>query len=185
MRKIIVSNYITLDGFFAGPNGEIDWFVWDDEMAKYSINLMNTVGTILLGRMTYQLFADYWPTPSAAEENPLIAPLMNDLPKIVFSRTLESVAWNNSRLIKENIAEEISKLKQQPGKDMVILGSGSIVSTLARLGLIDEYRLIVNPVILGNGKPLFKGINDRLNLKLLGTKAFSGGNVMLCYQPMK
>jgi len=183
MRKIIVSNYITLDGFFAGPNGEIDWFVWDDEMAKYSLNLVNTVGTILLGRVTYQLFADYWPSPSAIKEDPLIAPLMNNLPKIVFSKTLERVEWNNSRLVKEDIAQEISKLKQQPGKDMVIFGSGSIVSAFTRLGLIDEYRLIVNPVVLGNGKPLFKGINDRFNLKLLGTKAFSCGNVMLCYQP--
>lgn len=185
MRKIIVSNYITIDGFFAGPNGELDWFVWDDEMAKFSIDQLKTMDTILLGRVTYQLFADYWPTPAAYRENPIIAPVMNDLPKIVFSRTLDRVEWNNSRLVKDNIAEEIAQLKQQPGKDMVIFGSGSIVSAFAKLGMIDVYRLIVNPVVLGRGKLLFKGLDDNLKLKLLDAKAFSNGNVLLCYQPMR
>ncbi len=110
---------------------------------------------------------------------------MNNLPKIVFSKTLQKVEWNNSRLVKENIVEEISTMKQQPGKDMVIFGSGSIVSTFMQLGLIDEYRIIVNPVVLGKGKPLFKGINDKLNLKLLKTKTFSSGNVLLYYEPAK
>lgn len=185
MRKIIVSNYITIDGFFAGPNGELDWFVWDEEMSKFSTDQLRTVDTILLGRITYQLFADYWPTPTAYKENPIIVPMMNDLRKIVFSRTLDSAEWNNSKVVKENIAEEISKLKQQPGKDMVIFGSGVIVSGFAKLGLIDLYRLIVNPVVLGSGKPLFKGLNDKLKLKLLNAKMFSGGNVILEYKPMQ
>lgn len=185
MRKIIVSNYITIDGFFAGPNGELDWFVWDDEMAKFSIEQLKTMDAILLGRITYQLFADYWPTPAAYKENPIIAPAMNDLQKIVFSRTLDRAEWNNTMLVKGNIAEEISKLKHQPGKDMVIFGSGSIVSAFAKLGLIDVYRLIVNPVILGRGKPLFKGLDDRLKLKLLNAKAFNIGNVVLEYEPVE
>lgn len=185
MRKVIVSNYVTIDGFFAGPNGELDWFVWDDEMAKFSTDQLKTMGTILLGRVTYQLFADYWPTPSAYKENPIIAPMMNELSKIVFSRTLDRAEWKNSRLVKENIAEEISRLKQQPGKDMVIFGSCTIVSALAQRGLIDVYRLIVNPVVLGSGKPLFKGLNDKLKLKLLNAKALSSGNVILEYQPVK
>jgi dihydrofolate reductase len=107
---------------------------------------------------------------------------MNNLPKIVFSKTLQKVEWNNSRLVKENIGEEISKMKQQPGKDMVIFGSGSIVSTLMQLALIDEYRIIVNPVVLGNGNPLFKGISDKHNLKLLKTKVLCSGVVILYYQ---
>jgi dihydrofolate reductase len=185
MRKIIVSNYITIDGFFAGPNGELDWFVWDDEMAKFSIDQLKTVGTILLGRVTYQFFADYWPTSAAFKENPIIAPMMNDLPKIVFTKTLDRTEWNNSKIVKGNVAEEISKLKQQPGKDMVIFGSGTIVSSFAKLGLIDLYRLIVNPVILGSGKPLFKGLDDKLKMKLLNAKALGSGNVILEYQPMK
>lgn len=185
MRKVIVSNYVTIDGFFAGPNGELDWFVWDDEMAKFSTDQLKTVDTILLGRVTYQLFADYWPTPSAYKENPIIAPMMNELPKIVFSSTLNRAEWNNSMVVKENIAEEISKLKKKPGKDMVIFGSGTIVSAFAKLGLIDLYRLIVNPVVLGKGKPLFKGLNDKLKMKLLNAKALGSGNVILEYEPIK
>ena len=106
---------------------------------------------LLLGRITYQLFASYWPTPSAYEDKPILAPMLNEIEKIVFSRTLDQVQWNNSRSIKENMAEEVLKLKEQPGKDMVIIGSGSIVSALTRLGLINEYEFIVNPVILGRG----------------------------------
>lgn len=185
MRKVIVSNYITIDGFFAGPNGELDWFIWDDEMAKFSIDQLKTVDTILLGRVTYQLFADYWPTPAAYKENPIIAPMMNDLPKIAFSKTLNKAEWNNSSLVKGDIAEEISRLKQQPGKDMVIFGSGTIVSAFAKLGLIDLYRLIVNPVVLGKGKPLFKNMDNKLRLKLLNAKAQSSGNVILEYEPTK
>lgn len=185
MRKIIASNYVTVDGYFAGPNGELDWFVWDDEMAKFSTDQLKTVDTILLGRVTYQLFADYWPTPTAYKENPIIAPMMNDLQKIVFSRTLDSAEWNNSLVVKENVTEEISRLKQQPGKDMVIFGSGIIVSEFARLGLIDLYRLIVNPVVLGKGKPLFKNMDNKLKLKLLNAKAQSSGNVILEYEPLK
>jgi dihydrofolate reductase len=108
---------------------------------------------------------------------------MNNLPKIVFSKTLQKVEWKNTRLVKENIAEEISKMKEQSGKDLVIFGSGSIVSTFMQFGLIDEYRIIVNPVVLGNGKRLFKGINDKLNLKLLKTKVLGSGIVILYYQP--
>ena len=185
MRKIIVSNNVTIDGFFAGPNEELDLFIWDEEMAKFSTDQLKTVDIILLGRVTYQLFADYWPTPSAYKENPIIAPMMNDLQKIVFSRTLDRAEWNNSKVVKENVAEEISRLKQQPGKDMVIFGSGTIVSAFAKLGLIDLYRLIVNPLILGRGKPLFKGLNNKLKMKLLNAKALASGNVILEYQPMK
>jgi dihydrofolate reductase len=182
MRKIIVSNYVTLDGFFAGPNGEFDWFVWDDETAEYAKGLLKSIDTILFGRVTYELMAGYWPTASPPAEDPIIIDAMNNLPKIVFSKTLDKVAWKNSRLVKGDIAEEISKLKQQPGKDMVIYGSGSIITTLTQLGLIDEYRIFVNPVMLGSGKPLFKGLHDRLKLKLLTTKTFNCGVVLLHYQ---
>jgi len=183
MRKVIVSMMVTLDGFFAGPNGEIDWHVVDEEFNEYANDFLSSVDTLLFGRVTYQLMADYWPSPSATTDDPIIADKMNQLRKIAFSKTLEKVEWNNSRLVKGNIAEEIAKLKQQPGKDMAIFGSGSIVSTLTQLGLIDEYRIMVNPVVLGNGKPLFKDIHDKLNLKLLRTKTFRSGNIMLCYQP--
>jgi dihydrofolate reductase len=155
----------------------------DEEFNEYANDLLSKVDTLLFGRVTYQLMADYWPSPSATKDDPGIANKMNNLSKIVFSKTLQKVEWNNSRLVKENIAEEISTMKQQPGKDMVIFGSGSIVSTSMQLGLIDEYRIIVNPVVLGKGKPLFKDINDKHNLKLLKTKVLGSGVVILYYKP--
>ncbi|MCZ7395546.1 MAG: dihydrofolate reductase family protein, partial [Candidatus Methanoperedens sp.] len=181
MRKVIVSMMVSLDGFFAGPSGEIDWHIVDEEFNQYAIDLLNTVDTILFGRVTYQLFESYWPAAatnlSTSKSDLEISHKINNITKIVFSKTLEKVEWKNARLVKEVIQEEIAKMKQQPGKDMVIFGSGSIVSTFTQLGLIDEYRIIVNPVVLGHGKPLFKDIKDRINLKLLKTKTFSSGNV--------
>ncbi|MGZ6239174.1 MAG: dihydrofolate reductase family protein [Syntrophales bacterium] len=186
-RKVIVSEMVSLDSFFAGPTGEIDWHIVDEEFNQYAIDLLNTVDTILFGRVTYQLFESYWPTaatnPSTSMSDLEIAHQINNMTKIVFSRTLERVEWKNARLLKEIIPAEIVMMKQQPGKDMVIYGSGSIVSALMNLGLIDEYRVIVNPVILGNGKPLFKGLRNKLNLRLLETKTFGSGNVLLCYKP--
>lgn len=183
MRKIIVSNYMTSDGFFAGPNGEIDWFVWDKETAQYSKDLANSIDTILFGRATYELMASFWPTPAASAEDPIITDYMNNTPKIVFSKTLAVPGWKNTKVISDIDRDEISKMKQQPGKNMVIYGSGSIVSALTRLGLIDEYQIFVNPIVLGGGKPLFNGIKDRLNLKLLKAKTFNCGVVLLHYQP--
>ncbi len=181
MRKIIAQEMVSLDGFFAGPNGELDWFVWDEVLKDYSISTLSAVDTLMFGRVTYEMMAGYW--PAATEEDPAIAKGMNSLPKIVFSRSLKSADWNNSRLVREVIPEEIVKLKQQPGKDMVIYGSGSLVSAFANLGLIDEYRFIVNPVVLGSGKPLFKGFKDRFSLKLLEARTLGSKNVLLSYQP--
>ncbi len=174
---------VTVDGFYAGPNDEIDWHNVDAEFNAYAGDLLDAVDAILFGRVTYQGMAAYWPTPLAATDDPLIAAKMNALPKIVFSKTLETVEWNNTRLVKGDLGEELSKLKQPPGKDLVVFGSGGLVSALTRLGLIDEYRLMVNPVALGSGKPLFKDLKDRLNLKLLRTRTFVSGNVLLYYQP--
>src|SRR5512139_640308 len=113
MRQIIVSNYVTLDGFFAGLNGELDWFVWDDQMGQYAKDLLGSVDTILFGRVTYELMASYWPTAAAPEKDPIITDAMNDLPKIVFSRTLAKADWKNTRLIKEIKKDQILKMKQQ------------------------------------------------------------------------
>ena len=185
MRKVLVFNLVTLDGYFEGPNREIDWHNVDEEFNEYAVEMLNSVDTLLFGRVTYELMAGFWPTPDAMKNDPIVAERMNNLSKIVFSRTLDRVEWHNARLVKNNIAEEIKKMKNQPGKDMVILGSGSIVSELAQRGLIDEYRIMVNPVVLGRGKSLFKGINGRLNLKLTKTRTFKSGNVLLYYEAMK
>ncbi len=173
---------VTLDGLFAGPNGEIDWHHVDEEFNDFAIAQLNSAGGLLFGRVTYQLMAGYWPTDSATTDDPIVAGKMNALPKIVFSKTLQSAEWNNTRLVKGNIAEELSKLKRQPGKDWLLFGSANLASTLTNLGLIDEYRVMVNPVVLGSGKPLFQGLKEKLALKLTDTKTFRNGNVLLCYQ---
>ena len=178
MRKVIVSNLMSLDGFFEGPNHELDWFVVDEEFFAYARDMLRGVDTILFGRKTYQHMADYWPSAPAEE----IADQMNNLPKIVFSRTLESAEWQNSTLVKSDAIAEISKSKQLPGKDMVILGSASLASFLLQRGLIDEYRVILNPVLLGSGRPLFQDVKQRLRLKLSRTKLFGSGVVVLYYQ---
>lgn len=183
MRKIIVSNLVSLDGFMAGPNGEIDWFLWNEETAQYAKELAESIDTILFGRVTYELMASFWPTPAAASEDPVITEYMNSSQKIVFSKTLERADWKNSRVIREINQDEILKMKQKPGKDMVIYGSGSLVSSLTQLGLIDDYRIFVNPVVLGQGKPLFKDLKDRHELKLINTKIFKNGVGLLHYEP--
>jgi dihydrofolate reductase len=182
MRNVLVSEAVTLDGYFAGPNGEIDWHVVDDEFNAQAAELLDSVDTLLFGRVTYQLMAAYWPTPAALTDDPIIAAKMNALQKVVFSRTLKAADWNNSRLASKDLHAEITTLKQQPGKDMVIFGSGSLVSQLTTMGLLDEYRLFIHPVVLGAGKPLWGNLQDRLGLKLIGTRAFGSGNVLLTYR---
>ena len=185
MRKVILFNLVTLDGFFEGPNGEIDWHNVDEEFNEFAVHQVNTADGLIFGRVTYELMASYWPTPAAQADDPIVAEKMNTMPKIVFSRTLNTVEWNNTRLVKGDAAEEISKIKQQPGKDLLIFGSADLASNLTNLGLIDEYRIMVNPVVLGKGNPLFKDIKEKLNLRLLRTKTFSNGNVLLYYEPVK
>ena len=178
MRKVIVSNVASLDGFFAGSNRELDWFVPDEEFFEYARGLLRAVDTLLFGRVTYQHMAAYWPSAPADE----IADKMNNLPKIVFSKTLKEADWNNSRLVSDNIRDEVSKLKQQPGRDMVVFGSATLASYLLQEGLIDEYRVILSPVLLGDGRPLFEHITERIRLKLVTAKAFGSGVVLLSYQ---
>jgi dihydrofolate reductase len=185
MRKVFLFNMITLDGFFEGPNQDISWHHTDDEFNEFAIQQLNEIGTLLFGRVTYQGMASYWPTEFAIRDDPVVAGLMNSLPKIVFSKTLDKAEWNNSRLVKENAAEEVSRLKQQVGKDIAIFGSSDLAVTLAENDLIDEYRVIVNPVFLGSGTSLLKGIKDKLNLKLLKARTFKSGNVLLYYAPEK
>jgi len=183
MREIIVSNLMSLDGFIAGPNDEIDWFsgIADKEFEEYSVNLISSVDTMLFGRVTYQLMESYWPSATTATDDQRIIDSMNGTRKIVFSRTLNKPDWNNSFLVKENIVEEMSTLKQQPGKDIVIFGSGSIVSLFTKEKIIDKYKIFVYPVLLGSGKKMFGNIKERLNLKLKETRTFQSGVVLLDY----
>ena len=185
MRKIIVSNLVTVDGYFCGPNGEIDWHNVDAEFNEYAIEMLNSLDTLIFGRVTYDLMAGYWPAPDGPKDDPIVAGKMNSLEKLVFSKTQEKLAWNNSRVLTEINPDVIKKIKQEPGKDMAIFGSGTIVQAFTNFGLIDEYRLIVNPIILGSGKLLFANIEKKLNLKLINEKKFKSGNVLLCYEPAR
>jgi dihydrofolate reductase len=201
MRKIIVQNLISLDGFIAGPNGELDWHQADEEFEGYAARALDNYDSILLGRVTYELFAGYWPTAITSSSGTLVkdgrkivvptkvsdvhtqvANKMNSLQKIVFSKTLKKAEWNNTKLLRDIDPEQIRKLKLGKGKDMVIFGSSQIVSEFTNLGLVDEFHLFVNPVVLGGGIPEFKGLKERLNLKLFKTKTFGSGQVCLYYQ---
>jgi len=174
---------VSLDGSFEGPGGALDWHNVDAEFNEFAAEQLNAAETLLFGRVTYELMANYWPTDMAITDDPVIAEMMNTKPKIVFSRTLEKSDWSNVRLIKENVAEEIAHLKQQPGKDLLILGSSNLAITLIEEGLIDEFRIMVSPVVLGGGTPLFKGLDNRLYLKLEQARTFNSGNVLLYYAP--
>ncbi len=184
MRKVIFFMLISLDGFYEGPNHDLNWHHVDEEFNKFAIAQLNAVDTLLFGRVTYEMMASYWPTSAAVTDDPIVAKKMNSLPKIVFSKTLSRVDWQNTKLIKNNVVEEILKLKQQTGRDLIILGSSDLAVTFIEHDLIDEYRIMINPVVLGGGKTLFNGINDKLNLKLISTKTFSSGNFLVYYQPV-
>lgn len=154
-------------------------------MNEYANELLNSAGTLLFGRVTYELMAGFWPTSAANVEDHRVAYKMNHLPKFVFSKTLSTADWNNTRLVKEDVAGDIFKLKQSGSgqeKDIVIFGNSDFACSLIQHHLIDEYQIIVNPVVLGNGKRLFEGLNDKLDLKLRRTKTFSSGNVLLYYE---
>jgi len=179
MRKLRWQQMASLDGFMEGPNRELDWFVIDDEFGEYILEMFKTVDAIVFGRATWQMMAGYWPTSKQPE-----APMMNNLPKLVFSRTLKSVdGWQNSRLARGAVEEEVASLKRQPGKDIAVFGSTDLASTLLRLRLIDEIHIFLNPVVLGRGHPLFTDLKEKLSLKLLSARAFRSGSVLLRYQP--
>jgi len=178
MRTLFWQMMMSLDGFIEGPNREIDWFVTDEDFGRYVLEMEKSIDTILFGRVTYEMMAQYWPSSKEPE-----APMMNDTPKIVFSRTLKKLDWKNSRLAGADVAAEIGRLKRQPGKEIAMFGSADLAATLIRLGLIDEYRIFVNPVVLGRGNPMFKDVGDKLALKLSKATPFRSGNVLLYYRP--
>jgi dihydrofolate reductase len=187
MRKLIVFNNVSLDGYFTGVNGDLSWVDKNKQDAEWNAFVEDNAkggGMLLFGRITYEMMAGYWPSPLAMENDPVVAEHINNLPKVVFSRTLDKPTWNNTKLVKGDIATEVRKRKEEKGSDMVILGSGSIVSQLTQEGLIDEYQIVVNPVAIGKGRTVFEGIKENLSLKLIKARTFKNGNVLLYYEPL-
>jgi dihydrofolate reductase len=184
MRKLIVFNHVTLDGYFTDKHGDMSWaHKQDPEWNAFVSQNASSGGQLLFGRKTYEMMASYWPTPAAMKNSPVVAEGINKLPKVVFSKTMDTASWNNTKLVKGDPVQEVRKMKAAPGEDMVIMGSGSIVSQLAQAGLIDEYQMVVSPIVLGNGRTLFQGVDKKLPLKLAKSRTFGNGNVLLCYEP--
>lgn len=184
MRKLKSFIFISLDGFYKDKEGDTNWHNHGEEENEYAAQALRAGDTLLFGRVTYEMMESYWPTSMAISNDPVIAEGMNKADKIVFSRTLKKAGWNNTTLIKDDLIEGIKKIKNTPGADLTLLGSGSIFVRLAEQGLIDEIQLMVDPVVLGSGTPLFNGIHGRLNMKLISSKTFKSGVVLLCYKQL-
>ncbi|WP_212005656.1 dihydrofolate reductase family protein [Chitinophaga sp. HK235] len=186
MRKLKLQMQVSIDGFVAGPNGEMDWTTsdWDDELKNYVMELTAPVDLILIGR---KLADHFIPTWAARAGDPDVADIfthkMNDTEKVVFSRTQTEHGWKNTVLINENLEEEINRLKRSPGGDIITYGGSSMASSLITRNLIDEYHLFVNPAALGKGLPIFHLLGQKLSMKLVSATSFTCGIVALCYQP--
>jgi dihydrofolate reductase len=184
MRKLIWMMSVSLDGFMEGPNRELDWHLVDEEVHSHFNSELAGMGAFLDGRVTYELMAEFWPTADEDPSSPAVvaqfARIWREMPKIVYSRTLERTDWNTT-VVREVVAEEVMELKAQPGADMM-LGGADLAATFRRLDLIDEYRLYVHPIVLGAGTPMFQGSDTRIDLRLAQTRAFGNGVVLLRYQ---
>lgn len=184
MARLIVHNFISANGYYKGPNEDISW-AKDDEVdqTEFAKEHFKPGNILIFGRVTYELMASYWPTPEAIKKYPEIAKGMNSAEKIVFSRKMKTADWNNTRVINGQLEEEIKILKQTARRDLVVLGSGSIVTQVAELRLIDELQLMVHPVIIGGGITFLNDIMGKRELTLLQSKAFKSGIVSLFYKP--
>ena len=182
MRKLSIFNQLSLDGFFSDANGDMSWaHKSDPEWNAFTSQNASGSGVLLFGRVTYDMMAAWWPTPAAVQAMPAVAAGMNRMQKVVFSRTMKTASWQNTTLVKDDIAGAVRTMKAESGEGMVILGSGSIVSQLTQARLIDEYQLVVNPVVLGGGKSMFAGLKDRATVRLTSMRPFKNGNVVLSY----
>jgi dihydrofolate reductase len=184
MGKLSVFNFISLNGYYKGANGDLSWHRHGTEENEYAVNSMKGGSRLLFGRITYELMASYWPTATATEENPIVAAGMNHAEKIVFSNTLKEAAWQHTKIMSGDIVSAIRNLKENDETDMTILGSGSIVSLFASEGLIDRYMIMIDPVALHVGTPIFSNIKHNLQLSLVAARTFNSGVVLLTYQPL-
>ena len=187
MRALRLQMQISLDGFVSGPNGEMDWMEWDwdDDLNDYVATFTESVDNILLGRKLAEAFIPYWSNAARTPQHPehRFASRMDDTSKTVFSKKLHEAPWPNTKIAHGNLADEINKLKKQKGKDIIVYGGAGFVSSLVKLGLIDDYQLLVNPVAIGKGLTIFGELENNLHLQLVGSRSFECGIVALRYKP--
>jgi len=183
MRKLTVFNNVSLDGYFTDARSDMSWAHQNDpEWNSFTAENASGGGVLLFGRITYQMMASFWPSKQAFEMMPTVAEQMNNLPKVVFSRTMDSASWTNTRLVNDHMVEAVRKMKNESGPGLVIMGSGTIVSQLTQQNLIDEYQIVVHPLVLGSGRTMFEGVNDKLALRRTKMRTFENGNVFICYE---
>jgi dihydrofolate reductase len=184
-RKVKLQMQFSVDGFVAGPNGEMDWMAWnwDEELKNYVTELTDSSDTCLVGRVLYHGMGAHWRAVPEGDENYPYAQILNNFRKVVFSRTSPALDWNNSELAKGTLAEEVARVKALPGKDIITYGGAGLASDLVKQNLIDEYHLFINPAAIGSGLSIWKNLEGRMNLELVHSKSFTCGIVVLCYRP--
>ena len=184
MRKLVVFDQVTLDGYFCDKKGDMSWaHKSDPEWDAFTNENASGGGILLFGRVTFEMMKSYWPTPMAMKDAPVVAKQMNEMEKYVLSKSLRDPGWKNTQVIRDIAG--VRKLKKEASADIVMLGSGSVVAQLADEGLVDEYQIVVNPIVLGEGRTLFDGVKKRVTLELSSTREFKNGNVLLSYKSRK
>lgn len=183
MAKIILFNMISIDGLFEGAEKDISWHNVDTEFNNFAIDQLNEASALIFGRKTYEMMASYWPSSAALEDDPVVSGLMNSIPKVVFSMSLKRAEWQNTKLYKGDIEKTCLELKATNKRDIYVFGSAELASEMISLNLIDEFRFIINPVVLGEGVPMFRPSSGRIKMKLIRSKVFDSGNVLVVYRP--
>jgi dihydrofolate reductase len=182
MAKLIVFNLISVDGFFESIDNSLDWFNADEEFNEFALNQLKSIHAILYGRITYEGMFEYWTSEMAAQSDLEMTTLMNETKKFVFSKTLNSLKWKNAELISNELISKVNEIKKTYSKDIIVFGSGNLITSLIELKLVDGFRLMVVPVLLGKGKRLFQDLSNTTNLKSLDKKQFDSGNLLLTYE---
>jgi dihydrofolate reductase len=186
MGKLIVSMMTSLDGFIEGPNRELDWTLEGPEFDEYCEDMLERTDTMLFGRVSYEMMVRYWPAAEVKPRSPAEARLarqMNARPKVVLSRTLDRAEWNNTQVVRDGVADQIRALKERATKNIMVFGGAGVIASVRKAGLVDEYRVIVHPVVLGRGTPLFTDVSERFSLRHTRTTRFVMGLDLLYYEP--
>lgn len=183
MRTLASFIIISLDGFYEGPKGEFNWAIVDEEFRDFAIRQLDDADTLGFGRATYEFMAAFWPTDEAQAADSEIAPRMNNMPKLVFSTTLEDATWSESTVVRGEATELIPEIKAAEGRDILVIGSAHLTTSLAQAGILDELRIMISPIVIGQGRSLFETLNERVSLELLRVRQFDSGNVLLTYRP--